>query len=312
MNRRAAIRNLMVAAAGSFLSRRLKGIAPDDPPDFVIRSDVRLVLLDVSVKDRDGGWAAGLSKENFRIDENGARQDITVFADNDIPVTVGILADNSRSMAPKRIEVFSAASAFIEGSNPHDEIFVLNFNETVKRGLPEQVLFSDDIQQLRAALSAGVSEGRTALNDAIVDGLQQLQQGKRDKKTLIVISDGGDNASQHNRREMLDLVERSLATIYAIGLFDTGDQDRDPGILRKLASITGGQAYFPESAEDLTETCKNIAKDIRTRYTVGYSPAASNGGSLRRIRVHVSSPGRMGLMARTRQSYRYEQANQNE
>lgn len=312
MNRRAAIRNLMVAAAGSFLSCRLKGIASDDPPDFVIRSDVRLVLLDVSVKDRDGGWVAGLSKDNFRIDENGARQDITVFADNDIPVTVGILADNSRSMGPKRVEVFSAASAFIEGSNPHDEIFVLNFNDTVTCGLPKGVLFSDDIRQLHAALSRGIAEGRTALNDAIVDGLQQLQKGKRDKKTLIVISDGGDNASQHNRREMLDLVERSLATIYTIGLFDTGDPDRDPGILRKLAGISGGQAYFPESAEDLTQTCKTIAKDIRTRYTVGYSPAASNGGSLRRIRVHVSAPGHTGLMARTRQSYRYEQANQNE
>jgi|HubBroStandDraft_1064217.scaffolds.fasta_scaffold02327_3 Ca-activated chloride channel family protein len=312
MNRRTAIQNLMVAGAVSFLSRPLRAIAPDDQPDFVIRSDVRLVLLDVSVKDRDGGWVSGLSKDNFQIDENGARQNITVFGDNDIPVTVGILADNSRSMGPKRVEVFSAATAFIEGSNPHDEIFVLNFNETVKRGLPQNVPFSDDIGQLRAALSAGVSEGRTALNDAIVDGLQQLQEGKRDKKTLIVISDGGDNASRHNRQQTFDMVERSLATIYTIGLFDDGDEDRDPGILRKLARITGGVAYFPNSADELTETCKNIAKDIRTRYTVGYSPVASNGGSLRRVRVRVSAPGRQGLMARTRLSYRYEQANQNE
>jgi Ca-activated chloride channel family protein len=170
--------------------------------DFVIRSDVRLVLLDVSVKDREGGFTAGLSKDNFRVEENGDRQPITVFANNDIPVTVGILVDNSRSMAPKRAEVLSAATAFIEGSNPQDEIFVLNFNDTVRRGLPGSMLFSDDVTQLRAALSRGTPEGRTALNDAIVDivdGLQQLGHGKRDKKTLVIISDGGDNASHRTR-----------------------------------------------------------------------------------------------------------------
>jgi Ca-activated chloride channel homolog len=314
MNRRSAIRNLIIAGAVSVWGRPLTATAPpDDQPDFVIRSDVRLVLLDVSVKDREGGWVAGLSKDNFRVDENGAPQGITVFADNDIPVTVGIVVDNSRSMRPKRAEVLSAATTFIEGSNPHDEIFVLNFNDTVKPGLPKGVPFSDDLRQLRAALSRGYPEGRTALNDAIMDGLEQLEQGKRDKKTLIVISDGGDNASRHSRQAMLNMVERSLATIYTIGLFDSGDPDRDPGILRKLARITGGVAYFPDSAEDLIATCKSIAKDIRTRYTVGYPPPASNGGLLRRVRVHVSAPGRVGLSARTRLSYRYEQAaNQNQ
>jgi len=311
MNRRAAIRNLMVAGAVSVLSRPLKAIAPEDQSGFVIRSDVRLVLLDVSVKDHDGGWVSGLSKDDFRVDENGARQDITVFANNDIPVTVGILVDNSRSMTPKRAEVLSAASTFIEESNSHDEIFVLNFNDTVRPGLPNGILFSDDIEQLRYALAKGFPEGRTALNDAIVDGLQQLQQGKRDKKALIVISDGGDNASAHHRREMLDAVEGSLATIYTIGLFDTDDPDRDPAILKKLSRLTGGVTYFPEGADDLTQACKNIAKDIRTRYTVGYSPA-SNGGPLRRVRVRVSAPGRPGLVARTRLSYRYEQTSQNE
>jgi Ca-activated chloride channel homolog len=307
LKRRAAIRNLMVAGAVSLFGSSLKAIAPDDQPDFVIRSDVRLVLLDVSVKDRDGGWVSGLSKDDFRIDENGTRQDITVFANNDIPVTVGILVDNSRSMSPKRAEVLSAATTFIEESNSHDEIFVLNFNDTVKRGLPKHILFSDNVEQLRGALLRGVPEGRTALNDAIVDGLRQLEQGKRDKKALVVISDGGDNASHHKRREMLDTVERSLATIYTIGLFDAGDADRDPGILRKLTGVSGGIAYLPDSPQDMTEACRAIAKDIRTRYTVGYAPSASNGGLLRHIRVRVSAPGRTRLSARTRISYRYEE-----
>jgi len=308
MNRRSAIRNMLVVGAVSFWRGPLKGTAAEDPPDFVIRSDVRLVLLDVSVKDRGGGYVRGLSKDNFRVDENGRRQDITVFANNDIPVTAGILVDNSRSMTPKRGEVLSAATMFIEESNSHDEVFVLNFSDTVQRGLPRTMLFSDDIQQLRGALSRRFPAGRTALNDAIVDGLQQLQQGKRDKKTLIVISDGGDNASRHNRPETLDLVERNIATIYTIGLFDSDDSDRDPGILKRLARITGGIAYFPHNSQEMTEACKAIAKDIRTRYTVGYPPAASNGGLLRRIRVRVSVPGRAGLSARTRLSYRYVEA----
>jgi Ca-activated chloride channel family protein len=303
MKRRAAIRNWIIAGAVSFFMPLLA-----DTPDFVIRSDVRLVLLDVSVKDRDGGRVAGLSRDDFRVDENGTKQNITVFANNDVPVTVGILVDQSLSMTPKRAEVLAAATAFIEGSNSQDEIFVLNFNETVKRGLPKHVLFSDDIGQLRAAISRGIPEGRTALNDAIVDGLQQLHEGRRDKKTLIVISDGGDNASQHKRGEMLDQLEHSLATLYTIGLFTPGEPEQDPGILKKLAKISGGQAYFPTSAEDLTAVCKGIAKDIRTRYTIGYAPAANNGGLLRRVQVHVSGPGGARLMARTRTTYRYDDA----
>ncbi len=307
MKRRTAIRSLMVAGAVSFLKPGWLAAFSGDEPDFVIHSDVRLVLLDVSVKDRDGGFITGLSKDDFHVDENGVRQDISVFADNDIPVTVGIVVDNSRSMASKRAEVLLSAMAFIEGSNPRDEIFVLNFNDTVKAGLPQPMLFSDDIRLLRSALARGFAEGRTALNDAIVDGLAQLKLGKRDKKTLVVISDGGDNASEHKRGQMLDMVERSIATIYTIGLFDTEDADRDPRILKKLAGISGGQAYFPAGEDDLKEVCTSIAKDIRRRYTIGYQPMASNGGALRRIHVRVSAPGRERIIARTRTSYRYDE-----
>lgn len=308
MNRRAAIRNLLVAGAASIFGRRLPASTADDERDYVIHSDVRLVLLDVSVKDRGGGFITGLSRDDFYIEENGAPQNITVFADNDVPVTVGLLVDNSHSMMPKRAEVLAAAGTFIEESNPRDEIFVLNFNETVKRGLPPGILFSDDIWRLRSAISRGVPEGRTALNDAVLAGLQQLEMGRRDKKTLVLLSDGGDNASRHSRREMLDGVEGSIATLYTIGLFDSGDPDRDPGILKKLAKISGGQAYFPADPRGLVAVCRGIARDIRTRYTVGYIPKENNGGAMRHVHVHVSAPGRAGLVARTRTSYRFEEA----
>ena len=149
MNRRSAIRTLGIAGAVSVL-RRLA--AQTEEPGFVIRSDVRLVLLDVSVKDREGKLVAGLSSNSFTVLENGIPQRITVFASNDLPVTVGILVDESRSMAPKREEVIFVAEAFIGRSNPLDEVFVLNFNDSVTRGLPDGVPFSSDIEQLRAAL----------------------------------------------------------------------------------------------------------------------------------------------------------------
>lgn len=307
MNRRAAIRSLMIAGAGSFLAKLSAPRPTSQQPDFVIRSEVRLVLLDVSVKDRDGGFVAGLSKDNFAVYENGAAQPITVFASNDVPVTVGILVDESRSMAPKRADVLSAAETFIAESNREDEVFVLNFNDSVKRGLPEGVPFSGDLDQLRAALDRGIPSGRTALNDAVADGLKQLGEGRRDKKTLVVISDGGDNSSHHTRREIVDMVERNIATIYTIGLFEPGDPDWNPGLLKHLARVSGGEAHFPVDSEGMVAVCRAIAKDIRTRYTIGYLPQAKNGGSLRHIRVSVSAPGRSRLIARTRDRYRYEQ-----
>jgi Ca-activated chloride channel homolog len=307
MNRRAAIRSLMVAGAGSFFSRLSVEQDKKQPREFVIHSEVRLVLLDVSVKDRDGSFASGLSRANFAVFENGAAQPITVFAGHDVPVTVGILVDESRSMTPKRADVLSAAKTFIAESNPQDEIFVLNFNDSVKRGLPEGVLFSDNPEQLRSALYRGTPKGRTALNDAVVDGLKQLELGRRDKKTLVVISDGGDNASLHTRREMLDLVERNIATIYTIGLFEPGDPDLNPGLLKRLAGISGGEAHFPADLEEMVAACRGIAKDIRTRYTIGYPPPVKNGGPVRRIRVNVSAPGRSRLVVRTRDRYHYEQ-----
>ena len=142
----------MIAGAVSCCSRMPAHPYQQEPPDFVIRSDVRLVLLDVSVTDRHGGFVPDLTRDNFTVLENGEPQRITIFANEDVPVTVGILVDESRSMLPKRSEVLAAAAAFIQTSNPQDEMFVLNFNDDVKRGLPAGTLFSDNIDQLISAL----------------------------------------------------------------------------------------------------------------------------------------------------------------
>jgi len=280
------------------------------PPseDFTLRSDVRLVLLDVSVKNHDGFSVSGLSRENFTIYEDGHAQPIKVFADSDLPVTVGLLVDASYSMTPKRNEVLNAAMVFIRESNPADELFVLNFNETVRAGLPKGINFSSDRTQLRDALYRGKPMGRTALNDAVIAGLKQLSSGTRDRRTLVVISDGGDNASEHKRAELLSAIEESMATVYTIGLYENGDPDRDPALLRKLANVSGGQAYFPTSRDEMGDVCSRIAKDIRQRYTVGYTPTPPHGdkNELRKIRINVQGPGNSKLTARARTSYRYD------
>ena len=307
MNRRSLVRNLAAAGAGFFVSR---GAAWSDE-DFVIHSEVRMVLLDVSVKDSQGHEVDGLSATNFRVEEDGRPQEIKAFDHDDAPVTLGLLVDESRSMTPTRGYVLVAAEALIDESNRQDEIFVLNFNDSVEPGLPPGTLFSGNIVQLHEALYHGTPQGRTALNDAIVAGLMRLKEGRRAKKTLVLISDGGDNASAHTRKETLDMVERSLSTIYSIGLYDPDDADRDPGLLRQFAHISGGEAYFPMNVKEMLPICHTIARDIRARYTLGYLPPAQPQGSARGLRhIHVSAaaPGTGKLTTRTRTSYLYEEA----
>ena len=270
---------------------------------YTIRTTARLVLLDVSVKDASGGLVTSLGKENFEVRENGVVQQITQFAHADIPVTVGLVVDESGSMRPKLAEVITAALAFIGASNPQDEIFVINFNEKARRGLPDIQLFSDNINQLRDALWRGVPEGRTALYDAIEMALHQLDFGRRDKKTLIVISDGGDNVSTHKLQDLMHDVLDSVATIYTIGVFDDDDPDKNPGVLKQIAHVSGGGAYFPKKLDEIVPICRDIAKDIRMRYTIGYIPVGSEKAAERHIKVEARSGSGQKLVVRARTSY---------
>ena len=273
--------------------------------DYTIRTTSRLVLLDVSVKDSAGGFVSGLTKDNFKIYEEGKPQQISQFGGADQPVTVGIVVDESGSMGPKRAEAIAAALEFIKASNPHDEIFVVNFNERARRGLPDTVPFSDDIEQLSKALWRGVPEGRTALYDAVELALRQLQMGRRDRKAMIVISDGGDNVSVHKWPEVMHDVLDSLVTIYSIGIFDEDDPERDSRVLDKLAHISGGASYFPKTIPEVVPVCRQIAKDVRARYTVGYVPPME-GKSLRHVKVEASTEDHRKLNTRTRSSYIFE------
>ena len=266
--------------------------------------DVDLVVLNATVHDRKGGFVTGLRKENFRVFENGVLQEIRVFQHEDVPVTVGLIVDNSGSMVRKRTEVTAAALAFVRSSNPRDQMFVVNFNERVSFGLPDTELFSASTSELDQALNGVPANGRTALYDAIEAGLKHLMKATLDKKVLIVISDGGDNASRRTLSQVIESAGRSDAIIYTIGLFDEYDEDRNPGVLRQIARATGGEAFLPNEISKIVPICERIAQDIRNQYTIGYVPSNQNLDSSYRT-ITVTATGQHGekALVRTRAGY---------
>src|SRR5277367_4775264 len=249
------------------------------PPgnDYTISVSVNMVVLNATVEANKNVLVSGLGKDDFQIYEDGVLQPIKYFSHQDIPVTVGLVIDNSGSMRPKRADVIAAALEFARSSNPQDQMFVVNFNEKVAFGLPDATPFTDQAAQLELALSRAAADGQTALYDAIAAALERLKQGNRDKKVLIVISDGGDNASKHTLAQIMALAGQPNAIIYTIGIFDAQDEDRNPRVLKQLASKTGGEAFLPDSLKEIAPICEQIAHDIRNQYTLAYVPTNKNG-----------------------------------
>jgi Ca-activated chloride channel family protein len=279
------------------------------PGEFKISTDVVLVVLDVSVKDPKGGYVSGLAKDDFHVYENRIAQKLTVFSSGDEPVTVGLVIDESGSMRAKNDHVITAGLTFIGASNPRDQMFVVNFNDTVRSGLPANIPFSDEIGVLHAALSRNKPEGQTALYDAVAFALQHLEQGQRDKKMLVVVSDGGDNRSSRTLPELMKLIQQSHATIYTVGIYDPDDTDHNPAVLKRIANAGGGECFLPKVLEEIGPICRKIAKDIRNRYTIGYIPDRNgDNAGIRNIKIDISAPGHEKLAVRTRTSYSLPEA----
>ncbi|MBZ5626951.1 MAG: VWA domain-containing protein [Acidobacteriia bacterium] len=285
------------------LPAQVPAVAASEQP-FTFSATAELVLLDVSVKSAMGEPVSGLTKNNFTVYEDGKLQTVSHFASEDVPVTAGLVIDTSGSMRPKRAEVITAALAFIGASNRSDEIFVVHFSDSVNLGLPAGIPFSGDLEQLRSALWRGTPQGRTALNDAIVLSLKHLEQGGRDRRTLVLVSDGGDNSSVHVEADVMRKVLESRATIYTIGIIDEDEPERNPALLRRIAQVSGGVAYFPQHLAEVTEISLQIASDIRARYTIGYVPVRSGErDSTRKITVTASAPNGHKLVVHTRTGY---------
>jgi Ca-activated chloride channel family protein len=273
-----------------------------DQGPYRISVNVDLVVLNATVRDRTGRFVSDLREQDFEVHEDGLRQSIRLFRHEDIPVTVGLVIDHSGSMRTKIPEVIAAARTFVQTSNPQDRLFVVNFNEKVTLGLPETVSFSNRTEELERAIARTPAIGMTALYDAVAKALARLRQGSGDKRALIVISDGADNASAHSLAQLLKMAEQSSALIYAIGIFDEEGPDRNPGVLNRLARVTGGEAFFPTGQSAIVAVCERIAREIRNQYTIGYvSSHAAKPGAFRAIRVvaHGAADGKLVVRARS-------------
>ena len=273
----------------------------ESPPILSVKTD--LVTLAVTVVDRHGAFVTGLRREDFTVYDSGEPQTIQVFTSEDVPATIGLVIDSSGSMRGRREQVTAAAAAFADMSHPLDEFFTLNFNEYVWLGLPPDVAFTEDMDELGAALSAAPAYGMTALYDAVDRALEHLQLGRRDRKALIVVSDGGDNASAQTLDAVLEHARRAGAVIYSVTLDNLDDRDANPRVLKKLAGETGARAFTPGSAEEVMRAFAQIAREIRSAYTIGFVPTATAGVGFRPVRVVVDAGDRRGLTVRTRAGY---------
>lgn len=267
---------------------------------FASRSEV--VVVHVAVTDGKSQLVPGLPREAFTVYEDGQPETLSFFHNEDNPVTVGLVLDCSGSMQRKREAVIAAGLAFAKSSHPSDEMFTVNFNEQVWSGLPPSKPFTTDIEELRAALERSTARGKTALFDGLNAALTHLEKGHQSKKALIVVSDGGDNASATTFDQVLNQALRMDAVIYTISMRDQYDQDAKPEVLRKLSRSTGGEAYFPRKPEQVTGVLEEIARDIRSGYTLGYVPPPGGDG-FRAIRVEARAPNGHKLSVRARSGY---------
>jgi Ca-activated chloride channel homolog len=288
---------------------------PNAPPDipqgtYKIKSQVNLVVLHVSVLNDRSVFVPGLTEDNFKVLEDKTEQKLAVFKQEDVPVSFGLVVDNSGSMRDKRPQVNAAALTFVKTSNPQDEGFVVNFNDDYY--LDTEHDFTSDLNEMRTALERIDARGSTALYDAVIGSLDHLKKGTRDKKVLLVVTDGEDNASRHSLENVVEQAQRADAVIYAVGVFSDDDIKHNHRAMKKartalsdLANATGGLAFFPETADDTESICTQIAHDIRNQYTLAYYPTNSaRDGTFRTVSVLVTPPHGLGkLTVRTRTGY---------
>ena len=271
-----------------------------------IKVNVNLVVLHTTVLDDRQRFADGLKAENFRVFEDKAEQKLSVFKREDVPVSMGLVIDNSGSMRDKRPKVNEAAITLVQASNPQDEAFVVNFNDDFYLDLDKD--FTSSIPELKEALERIDSRGSTALYDAIIGSLDHLKKGSRDKHVLLIVTDGEDNSSHYSLEKTIREIQKTDTVIYTIGLLSQESKKsakKAKRALEDIAKASGGVAYFPENAEDVHNLCQQVAHDIRNQYTLAYYPSNSRrDGSFRTVTVEVIPPrGRGKLVARTRNGY---------
>jgi Ca-activated chloride channel family protein len=273
-------------------------------PAPVFKAEADLVVLHVNIFDGRSDAVPNLPQDAFSVVEDDKPQTITFFSNEDVPVAVGLVLDNSTSMLTRRAMVLAGTDAFAASSHPDDEMFTIVFNEHVRLGLPPAAPFTQSRPMLQASIHRFVPGGRTAFHDAVVAGLEHLEEASHQKRALVVLSDGEDNASQHSEDAMLQRAVRSDALIYTVSTADLGTNAGKPRLLRKLAEVSGGVNYEPETESEVVEAFEEIAANIRRGYSIGYVPTnAAHDGKYRRVKVRVRAPGLKNLKVRARDGY---------
>ena len=263
-------------------------------------SDTRLVLLPVSVADKSGKLITTLDQKAFKVFENGTEQPIKIFRREDVPISLGIVIDNSGSMREKRQKVETASLDLVKASNPQDEVFVVNFNDEAYLDVP----FTNDLKKLEDGVARIDSRGGTAMRDAISMSIDYVKEkGKKDKKVLLVVTDGNDTASSGTLEKLIDRARNGEVLIYAIGLLNEEAKGESKKAKRALDNITkesGGLAFYPRDASEVDKIALQVAQDIRNQYTIAYSPTIQAlDGSFRQIKVTVNGASRATVRTRT-------------
>ncbi len=269
--------------------------------EATFRSDTRLVVLNVSVFDQNSKIVRDLPRSAFTVYENDEKQTLSVFKQEDVPISLGLIIDNSASMTDKRDRVASAALALVKASNPDDEVFIINFNESAVLARE----FTNNIKDLENALRNLDAKGETAMRDALLLGIEHLRHhAHRDKKVLVVVTDGEDNSSAETQAHLVQVAQQNDVIIYAVGLLGAEEAQsaaRAKKQLTELTQQTGGQAWYPTDVAEIANIAPEIAHEIRNQYVLAYTPTnLAADGSYRRIRVEVNVPG---VVVRTRAGY---------
>jgi Ca-activated chloride channel homolog len=280
----------------------LQADGQDVRPSFSASTD--LVVLHVTVKDRNGAHVTGLPQEAFTVSEGGRPQPIRFYTSDDAPVTVGLMIDNSGSMRPNRERLIAAGTTFAESSNPLDELFALTFDDDVRAAMPAEEPFTKDVRTLREALTGALNAGgRTALFDGLAAGLDYVARGRHERKVLVLVSDGNDTASRSSFDEVFARIQASNIVIYTVAVVDPLEKGNTK-VLKQIARASGGEAFEPENAEEIVSVLRHIARDIRHTYTIGYEPADSRrDGTFRKVSVAVRAPDGRRLNVQTRTGY---------
>lgn len=260
-------------------------------PGSMIRMDVDMVLVPVTVTDPMNRLVTGLEKTDFKIYENNGQQAIKSFASEDAPVSIGIIFDLSGSMTSKLVRAKEAILQFIKTANPQDEFFVIGFNDR-----PELIEdFTNSVDDIEARLATVKSGHRTALLDAIYYGVAKMREARHERKALLVVSDGGDNRSRYTEGEVRSQVRESDVEIYAMGIFDpyaaTPEERTGPLLLNELCEETGGRMFRVDDVSEMSDIAEKISNELRNQYVIGYTPKElRRDGKWRKVKVKLNPP----------------------